>query len=449
MRADVFPSKNTFAQVNTHLLMPAIPALMDMEFSGIKVDMEMLKRFEGNKGYTGKLLYLTDKIRSYPEVRKLEAKLEHPFNIGSPDQVRTLLYNELGIPTEGLDLTDGGKVSVNKFVIPKIAKHHEIVELYKQYQKYNTLYKMFVKPLRKMITEQGRVHPSYMLNGTVTGRLSCEKPNIQQIPRNIDSDEMGFDFDTELNIKHLYIPSSKDHMFIQADYSQLELRVLAEYSEDYSMIKAFIDGVDIHLATATAITGDESLDKKSHWRRTAKTINFGIVYGKSPNTLADDLGISVKEANEFMDTYFSRMPDVKKFIEDVKRFCREHLYVTSMFGRLRRIPAIVAKDKWIRFESERQSVNAPIQSTASDYTLSALIILSEMFRKYRLKSKIVAIIHDSLLVDALRKEHDIVTEMMETVMTAPDNKLIYWSNKVPLKADFEESDDRWSNLKAV
>lgn len=449
MLLDVFPSKNSLADVHKHILIPATYALRDVESVGFPIDKSMLSELE--TGYQSKLQSLEDSIRSFPEVLSIERRISKKFNLNSYDQVRDLLFAELGLSTEGIELTDGGKFSTGKGSINRLKGSHDIVDMIHEHRKYATLYKMFVKPLPKHLCLDGRVHCSYKIHGTVTGRLACAEPNLQQIPKNIDPDEVGFDFDDSLNLKNLYVASGKDYVIMQADYSQMELRVLAEYSQDPVMMKIFQDGLDIHIATGQAMADiaepGVQVDKKSKWRKAAKAINFGIVYGKGDDSLAVDLGVDVVTAQGFKANYFRSMPNVEAWLKMVERYVQEHKYVTTMFGNARRLLSVDSPQKSTRNEAIRQAVNMPIQGTASHYTVSAIINLVAMFKQFKLKSSLIATVHDSILINVHRKELRVVADMVRTVMSNPNNPLIYWKAAVPFEVDIEVG-DRWSTLEA-
>lgn len=447
MKSDVFPSKNSLMDVHDKLLIPASHALFTVERAGLSVDKSKFKGMES--GYISKMQELEDVIRSYPEVLRIEHRIKTKFNLNSYDQVRELLFQQLELPEDGINLTDGGKLSTGKETIATLKGAHKIVALINEHRKYATLFKMFVKPLDNHICPDGKVHCSYKIHGTVTGRLACEAPNLQQIPKNIDPDEVGFEFAKELNLKNLYVPSSKDHVLIQADYSQMELRVLAEYSQDPVMVKIFKDGKDIHIATGQAMADIAEpgvvVDKKNKWRKAAKAINFGIVYGKGDDSLALDLGVSVPKAQEFKISYFKSMPEVEKCINFIHKYVKQHHEVSTMFGNLRRLPTVIAVKAGPRNEALRQAVNMPIQGTASHYTLSSVINLVDLFKKFKLKSKLVATVHDSIIVDTHRSEVKAVVELMQSVMANPKNDLIYWETSVPFDVDVEIGDS-WATL---
>ena len=448
MRHDLFPSKNTLLDVHDKLLIPAVHALKQVEKNGFQINQIVL--LEMSLGYQEKIQFIEDQIRSYPEVIKLEERLGKELNMKSPDQIRELMYQELGLSTEDVPKTTTGKPSTNKIAIANLKKEHAIVELMSQHRKYTTLYKMFVKPMFGHIMPDGRVHPSLGFF-TVTGRLHSERPNEQNIPRKIDPEEIGFEFDPSLDIKNMFVPTNDQFELLQADQSQAELRVLAEYCQDSVMLDAFIRGLDIHLATGELLAG-HPIDKSSPWRRRAKAINFGLIFGKGASALARELGITVDEATQFINAYFNKMPGVKKFLEYVVEYCKQYKQVSSMFGRVRILRTIDSYDKYTRYEAERQAVNMPIQSAASDYTLIGLMNMVVMFNefaaKYNFRSKIVAIVHDSIVFDVFKKERNTVIEIANTVMVKPQNELMYWTNTVPYVVDIEVGPS-WGKIASI
>lgn len=468
MNTEVFPSRNTLADVHQHLLIPASLACMNMEMAGFRIDTKKLADLDDK--YTDKINQLIDRIRSFPEIKRIEKKLGKTFNVNSPDQVRDAIFNEFGLSADDLELTDKGQligdptlISTGKANMAKLAGTHEIVDILKEQRKYATLYKMFIKPIKpKYLCLDNKVHVSYKIHGTVTGRLSVSL--LHQIPKNLDPDEIGFDFDPELNIKHMFVPESDQYDILQADYSQMELRVLAEYSWDENMLGIFLRDEDIHIATGANMAsivyglpvvyaedgmyvGTERIDKKSRWRRAAKAINFGIIYGKGDESLAVDLGCTLEEAQEFKRHYFNAFPSVREWLDFVIDFVKTNQYVTTMFGNLRRLPSANSPNKGVRNEAFRQAVNMPIQGTAGYYTLCALINLDHLLTKFKMKSRIIATVHDSIIFDCYRKERDTLKEMVTSVMANPSNPLIYWDAKVPYTCDLELSDKSWATIK--
>jgi len=473
--SDVLPSKNSLAQVHQHLLIPASYACMDMEHAGCPVSVSKLEELDTR--YTQKINELIDQIRSFPEIRRVEKRMGKPFNINSPDQVREAIFQEFGLTADDLELTEKGKlqndsrlISTGKANMARLDGKHEIIDILKQQRKYSTLYKMFIKPIKpKYLCPDGKVHVSYKIHGTVTGRLSVSL--LHQIPKNIDPDEIGFDFDPDLNIKHMFVPENSDYDLLQADYSQMELRILAEYAQDEAMIGIFNRGEDIHIATgakmASIVYGSpvqyneatrqievcnrqgimEVIDKKSKWRKAAKAINFGIVYGKGDESLAIDLGCSIEEAREFKRHYFAAFPGVAAFIDYVHSFVKENHYVTTMFGNIRRLLSITSPNRGTKNEALRQAVNMPIQGTAGHYTLCSLININEILKQFNMKSRIIATVHDSILFNRYRKESSALSEIVSTVMSNPSNPLIYWDAVVPLVCDLECSEKSWALLK--
>jgi len=445
----VFPSQNSFSEVNDHLFIPALYALKEVEKQGFTIDMNKFLCLE--EGYTVKLNQLEDRVRSYPEVLSVEKKIDKKFNLNSGDQIHELFFVEMGLSPEGIEPTDSGKrLSTGKKTIAKLKDKHEIVELINQHKKYATLYKMFVKPLRKHICLDGRVHCVY-LPLTKTGRLICFDPNLQQIPKNIKAADIGFDFDPALNIKTMYIPFDKDYLLMEADYSQMELRILAAYCQDEVMKGILLRGEDIHLATGQAMADIVEpgviVDKDSKWRKAAKTINFGIIYGEGDKALAEALHVTEKEAKQFKRNYFDSMPGVETFLDDVYNFVYENRYVTTMFGNYRRLLGVTSPQKFVRFEALRQALNMPIQGTAGQYTICAIINIIDIIRKYKMKSRIIATIHDSIMFCVHKDEIKQMAEIAQTVMANPTNPLIYWDLGVPLKADLKLSENSWADLK--
>jgi len=226
---------------------------------------------------------------------------------------------------------------------------------------------------------------------------------------------------------------------------------LAAYCQDEVMLEIFRNGQDIHLATGQKMADIAEpgiiVDKDSKWRKAAKTINFGIIYGEGDKALAEALGVTEKEAKNFKKNYFNSMPGVKVFLDYVEDFVTEHKYVSTMFGNYRRLLGVTSSQKFTKYEALRQALNMPIQGTAGQYTICAIINLIDLINKYKLKSKIIATVHDSIMFCVHKSEVNIIAEMATSVMSNPQNPLIYWDLGVPLAADLKLSDKSWADLK--
>jgi DNA polymerase I-like protein with 3'-5' exonuclease and polymerase domains len=272
MNDQVFPSRNSLWDVHNHLLIPGCLALAEVENTGFTVDKSRLAKMDSR--YTEKLRGLEDNIRSYPEVTEIEKRVQKRFNFNSHDQVREMLYEQFNLDSDGIPKTGvKQKLSTSKEALAILKGQHAVIDVLQEHRKYATLYKMFVKAMPQHIMPDGRVHCGYQPT-TVTGRLRCSDPNLQQVPKNLDPDELGFDFDPELNIKELYVPFDSKYGLLQADYSQIELRILALYSLDGVLIGIFQSGKDIHIATGQEMADIKEpgiiVDKKSKWRKAAK-----------------------------------------------------------------------------------------------------------------------------------------------------------------------------------
>lgn len=445
MKQNILPSENKLIDVYRHLLLPATFVISELEDFGFRIDLKTLENMEC--GYLEKLQSIEDKVRSFPEVLQLEKETNTKFNLNSSEKLRTLLYDKLQLHKNNTKIpkTDKGKLSTNKHAIKILKGSHELVNLLEQHKKYSTLYTMFVKPMKSRLYSDGRLRANFLIHRTATGRLACTNPNLQQIPRNISSEEVGFDFDPELNIKLMFCSSGADWTLVEVDYSQMELRILAEYSEDEHMLEIFSSGGDIHLEVAKRIFRKDKVEDFE--RKIAKNINFGIIYGKSAQTLAEDLGVSEKEAEKFIRQHFQSMPKVEKFINTVQEFVLKNRYITSMFGRRREINFDLDRLDTVS-EAFRKAVNTPIQSTASDYTLVSLINITDLLKKFKFKSRPVATIHDSIVFDVYNKELKSVVEIIRTVMENPQNSLIYWNRKVPFEVDMKGG-ERWGKMEKL
>ena len=334
------------------------------------------------------------------------------FNINSPKQLATVLYDELGLKA-------GKKRSTAADVLEKLVHVHPIIPLLLEQRKYQKIYSTYAVGLAKHILADGKIHTIFNQVQTQTGRLSSSEPNLQNISvRNEEGKE----------IRKAFV-ASKDHVLLSADYSQIELRMLAHMANEEQMIDAFNHGIDIHTKTAMQIFDVEHDDVDANMRRSAKTVNFGIVYGQSDFGLSEQLDITRKQAHAFIEKYFESYPKIKTFMDSTIAFCEEHGYVSTLYNRRRYIKEINDKNYMMREFGKRAAMNAPIQGSAADLIKMAMIEVYKRMQQEKMKSKMILQIHDELIFDVCEDELDkmmrIVKEGMETVV-----KL-----KVPLIAD--------------
>ena len=378
-----------FAEVEMALL----PILAGMERIGIMVDEKRLDRlaeeFEGKLGLLEKKIY---------------ALVGHEFNINSPQQLGTILFEELELP-HGRKTKTG--YSTDMRVLEKLAVKHELPDLIIQYRNLAKLLSTYIEKLKQLIDpESRRIHTSYNQAVTATGRLSSSNPNLQNIP--IRGEEGN-------RIREAFVPAP-GKIFLSADYSQIDLRVLAHYSQDPALIEAFRNGDDIHSRTAAEIFGVSPLLITSDMRRAAKSINFGIVYGMSSFGLANQLKISRKEAQTFIDRYFGIYAGVKQYMHDIVAAARTDGFVSTLLNRRRYLPEIDAANKMRREFAERAAINTPIQGTAADIIKLAMLRVNDLLRRESSGCKMLLQIHDELVFELSRDECERVRQSIKEEM---------------------------------
>ena len=325
------------------------------------------------------------------------------FNINSPKQLAQILYDELGLKA-------GKKRSTAADVLEKLAKQHPIIPLLLEHRKYQKIYSTYAVGLSKHVLKDGKIHTIFNQIQTQTGRLSSSEPNLQNISVR---DEEGKE------IRKAFV-ASEGHVLLSADYSQIELRMLAHMADEEVMIDAFNHGIDIHTKTAMQIFDVDHDSVDANMRRSAKTVNFGIVYGQSDFGLSEQLGISRKEAHAFIDKYFASYPNIKSFMDSTIQFCEENGYVKTLFNRRRYIKEISDKNYMMREFGKRAAMNAPIQGSAADLIKLAMIHIFERMRREQVKSRMILQIHDELIFDVwedeLEQMKSIVEEGMQQAM---------------------------------
>lgn len=371
---------------------PLAKALADMEYEGIVVDTEHLEEFGSD---------LNTKIS---ETEKLIYDLAgSEFNINSPKQLGEILFEQLGLPVSKKTKTG---YSTDISVLTKLSKFHPIVDSIISYRTYTKLYSTYYEGLKQALTLKGdhKIHTMYQQALTKTGRLSSKDPNLQNIPiRNEDGRV----------IRKVFVPSV-GNVLLSFDYSQIELRVLAEMGHVENLRKAFLDGKDIHEATGQLIFKKSDISKDE--RGIAKTINFSIIYGKTPWGLSEDLNLPLHKAKEFIDNYYLNYPEIKTFMEENQDFAKENGYVKTMFNRVIYINEILSKNYQTREFGKRIAMNAPIQGTAADILKTAMVKIANAFKEHHLKSKMILQIHDEIVLDVLKSEEEKVTEIVRDQM---------------------------------
>jgi len=403
----------------TDLEMPLVSVLAEMEQEGIKLDLQLLK--ELSRDIEKKLIKLIADIYESSGTQ---------FNINSPKQLGQVLFEKLSLPV--IKKTKTGP-STDEEVLRRLSQKHALPALLLEYRQLTKLKNTYVDALPKLVSpETGRVHTSFNQTGTETGRLSSSNPNLQNIPIKTDIGS---------RIRQAIIASGKDNCLLSCDYSQIELRVLAHLCGDKTLVEAFHSNQDIHRLTASLIYNISESEVVDNMREVAKRVNFGIVYGQSSYGLSKDLGISVMQAQDFIDAYFLRYPKVREFIDAQIHKARSEGFVTTLMGRRRYIPEINSKNMGIRQFAERQAVNTPIQGAASDLIKMAMVKIAEQIKKSGLKSKMILQIHDELVFDLPIEELDVLSRMVKEEMEQV-KKL-----DVPIKIDMKKGKN-WLDMLA-
>ena len=400
--------------------MPLVEVLADMEHCGVKIDGERLKLL--SRDTESRLIELIENIYS------LSGK---QFNINSPKQLREVLFDKLKLPVIKKSKTGP---STNEEVLKKLTKHHKLPQLLLEYRQLSKLKSTYIDSLPQLINSKtGRIHTSFSQVATETGRLACSQPNLQNIPVKTPIGK---------KVRQAFTAKDRENLLVSADYSQIELRLLAHLSKDRALLDAFHKNKDIHRFTASLIYGIDEAGITDQMRELAKRINFSIIYGLSAFGLANDLEISLEEAQGFIDAYFARYPKAGQFIQDQINKAKKNGFVTTILGRRRYIPEIRNKNAAIRGFAERQAVNTPIQGSAADLIKLAMIDIFRVIKEKRLTIRMVLQIHDELLFEVNHKELDndlvLIKEKMETV----------YPLEVPVKVDLA-SGSNWLEMEVI
>jgi DNA polymerase-1 len=371
---------------------PLIPILAEMEVAGVKLDREALDEIA---------------VDLKQEIEQTEKKIfelaGHEFNVGSPKQLGVVLFDEMKI-VDKPKKTKSGQYSTSEDVLSKIEDAHEIVPLVLDYRSTTKLLSTYVEALPELVhPETGRIHTTFNQAVAATGRLSSTAPNLQNIPIRTERGRL---------IRKAFTSRGEDYVFMAADYSQIELRIVAALSGDESMIEAFNAGKDIHAATAAKVYDVALEDVTREMRSRAKMVNFGIIYGISAFGLADRLNIKRTEASEIIENYFEKYPKIKKYMDESIDKARENGYVTTVMGRRRYLPDINSRNRTVRGFAERNAINAPIQGSAADIIKKAMIDIGNEMQKKDYQSKMVLQVHDELVFDMHRNEEAELTKMI-------------------------------------
>lgn len=388
--------------------LPLVYVLAKMEINGFKIDKDYL---------------LTMKEEINTKIKDLENKIyaisKEEFNIQSPKQLGNILFNKLLIPYP--KKVKDNNYSTSKDILDKLKDHYEIVKLVLNYRMYAKLYGNYLVGLIDEIREDGKIHTIFNQTLTRTGRLSSERPNLQNIPIRLEEGRL---------VRKAFIPSHGS-IILSSDYSQIELRVFAHMSKAENMIKAFEDDLDIHAKTASDIFHVPINEVTKTMRRNAKAVNFGIIYGISSFGLSEDLGIDLVDAKKFIDSYLETFPGIKDYMKKTVSDAYQNGYVKTIFGRKRIIDELANKNFIIRQTGERMAMNTPIQGTAADILKMAMIKLQNEIEKRNLNSKMLVQVHDELVFDVPKGEVEEMTSLVRDVM-----ENIY-KMSVPLKVDIE------------
>ncbi|OQA27126.1 MAG: DNA polymerase I [Chloroflexi bacterium ADurb.Bin344] len=372
--------------------MPLVNVLMEMETEGIRLDTSSLKELSQ--------VLATDIGLVEKEIQSMAGSV---FNISSPKQVGEVLFERLKIMEKPVK-TKTGQYSTGEDVLSKLENKHPIVRRILDYRELVKLKNTYVDVLPELIDPStGRIHTSYNQVVAVTGRLSSDNPNLQNIPIRTERGR---------EIRKAFIARDDDHVLLSADYSQIELRIIAELSEDPGMLSAFNSGEDIHAATAAKVYGVELKDVTSDMRRNAKMVNFGIIYGISAFGLAERLNISRGEAKSIIDNYFRQYSHVKEYMDQSIENARSKGYVETILGRRRHLRDINSANATVRGFAERNAINAPIQGSAADMIKVAMINIHNDIKKEKMKSKMLLQVHDELVFDAYHTEVDKLKELV-------------------------------------
>jgi len=372
--------------------LPLIPILASMQHIGMRLDTDRLKAF--GQSLSGEIKGLEERIYELAG---------RSFNIGSPKQLGQVLYEELGLKA-GKKTKTG--YSTDADTLEKLRSQHEIIGLILEYRKVTKLMSTYVDGLLKAVGNDGRIHSSFNQTVTATGRLSSTEPNMQNIPVR---QELG----TE--IRRCFVPA-EGSVFLDADYSQIELRVLAHMAKDEKLIEAFESGEDIHTVTASQVFGVPVSQVSHELRSRAKAVNFGIVYGISAFSLSEDIGVYPKQAQQYMDAYLEKYHGVREYMDKIKKQAHEDGYVTTVFGRRRWVPELRSSNFNVRSFGERVALNTPIQGTAADIIKLAMIKVHERLKKEGLQARLILQVHDELILECPADQAELAGRLLQEEM---------------------------------
>ncbi|RYD53385.1 MAG: DNA polymerase I [Sphingobacteriales bacterium] len=387
---------------------PLVPVLADMEYEGVGIDVPFLEEY--GKVLSGDIVAAEEQVFAEAGLR---------FNIGSPKQLGEVLFDVMKIEGGGRK-TKTGQYATGEDVLARLRGKHPIIDAITTYRELTKLKATYVDALPQLIhPKTGRIHTSFNQTVASTGRLSSSNPNLQNIPVRTDRGR---------EIRKAFIPRGEGWTLVSADYSQIELRIIAAIAKEATMMEAFATGRDVHTATAAKVFGVPESEVTGDMRRVAKTTNFGIIYGQSAFGLAEKLGIPRKEASEVIKAYFEQYPAIQTYIEERTEFARKHLYAETLDGRRRWLRDIRSSNPTVRSFAERNAINMPIQGTAADMIKKAMIAVHQELSKRPLESRMVLQVHDELIFDVpypeLEEVRDLIEGCMEKAMVLPNGVAI-------------------------
>ena len=395
---------------------PLSYTLGDMEYNGVYVDKEILNQ-----------MGIEIKNKIFEVEKNIYEIVVHEFNISSPQQLGTVLFEELNLPSKKKGKTG---YSTAADVLNKLVDKHPIINMIIEYRMLTKLYNTYIEGLISSIHPDGKVHTIYTQTLTRTGRLSSIEPNLQNIPIRYEYGKL---------IRKAFLPSPNS-LILSSDYSQIELRVLAHMANVEALIDAFNNDIDIHTKTASDIFNVPISEVTKSMRRIAKAVNFGIIYGISGYGLSENLGISTKEASNFIEQYLNTYPGIKTYMDETIKKAHENKYVKTLFNRKRNIPELDNKNYMIRSGAERIALNTPIQGTSADIIKIAMVEASKKLKESNMKTKMILQVHDELIFDVFKDELDMVKEIVKETMEG------VCKMSVPLKVDIEVGTD-WYDTK--
>ena len=406
----------------TEVEMPLVPVLTDMERAGIRLDVNVLREMSK---------HLDERLREIE--REIQDLVGYNFNVNSTQQLSGALFIKLALPTESLRKTKSGHYSTAANVLEGLRGQHEVIDLILEQRQLTKLKSTYVDALPQLVNPStGRIHTSFNQTGAVTGRISSSNPNLQNIP-----------IRTELGraVRRAFV-ADEGWKLVAADYSQVELRVMAHIAQDPGLLSAFERGEDIHAATAAAVLGVPLDEITKDQRRIAKSVNFGLSYGQSAFGLAQQTGMSREEAAQFIKTYFEKYPGVRDYIDHTKHQAAEQGYVETLLGRRRYFPNLATMRGPERGRAEREAINMPIQGTAADIIKIAMIRLHKTLPERGMRARMLLQVHDELVLEAPNDELEAVVLLVREVMSGA------FELSVPLKVDVEVGQN-WLEMKGM